>query len=360
MSSEPVVFDASYFDGDSAQRQHVRVRASTDGLEITSGDGAEPARWPITHLRWVDPPHSDQPLRLASAKAGDARLIVDDSTARAWLQRHVPKQSRGMAIIGLTIAAAAVAATLAAFLWFGVPAVSRPLAFWLPADWLTSFGNDLRERLAESDHSIVCTTPAGAAALTALQEAIGGRAAGGLPISVTVVKNPMANAMALPGGQILLLSGLLRHAESAAEVAGVLAHEVGHVAHRHPTQRLIQVVGATALIDLFIGGSGVTETIASAGGVLLFLSYTRDMEHEADTFAHIRLQETGIGERGLKRLFERLNNRRTNPRSGDNNWGAYLSSHPTIGERVAAMSDAPATAKALNETQWQALQQICD
>src|SRR5438067_12903258 len=95
----------------------------------------------------------------------------------------------------------------------------------------------------------------------------------------------LPNAFALPGGRVYVLSGLLAQAQSPDELAGVLAHEFGHVVRRDGLRRLIRDGGTSFLVGLMFGdvtGSGV---VLMAGRIVLSASHTRAAEEEADAFA---------------------------------------------------------------------------
>lgn len=129
---------------------------------------------------------------------------------------------------------------------------------------------------------------------------IGGRlaahaGAGAGEYRFTVLNSPVVNAFALPGGYVYVTRGLLALANSEAELAGVLAHEIGHVAARHMAQRYSQAValtlGAAALGALF--GNSAINQIAQLGGELYLQGFSREQEFEADSLGVAYLGRTG-------------------------------------------------------------------
>ena len=95
----------------------------------------------------------------------------------------------------------------------------------------------------------------------------------------------MENALALPGGRIYLLDGLLQQARSPDELAGILAHELGHVHHRDGMRRLIQTGGTSFLFGLLFGDVTGAGAVIFVGRSMLDASYSRDAERSADAFA---------------------------------------------------------------------------
>ncbi|MBM4385481.1 MAG: M48 family metallopeptidase [Deltaproteobacteria bacterium] len=134
-----------------------------------------------------------------------------------------------------------------------------------------------------------------------------------------------ANAFALPHGAIVVTDELVALAESDDELAAVLAHELGHVHHRHGVRALLQALGIGALAA---GALGDFSGLAAAAPALLQLSYSREFEHEADGFAQRILAEAQLDPRALSRMLARLE-----AASGTGAIPAYLSTHPPAEER---------------------------
>ncbi|MDP1670759.1 MAG: M48 family metalloprotease, partial [Alphaproteobacteria bacterium] len=113
--------------------------------------------------------------------------------------------------------------------------------------------------------------------------AVGGRIVAnseipGVPFHFTVLDSPIVNAFALPGGYVYVTRGLIALANSEAELASVLAHEVGHVAARHTAQRYNRSVGMSlggAILGALIGNQ-IVNNLVQQGGQLYLLSYSRD------------------------------------------------------------------------------------
>ncbi|HEY7475854.1 MAG TPA: M48 family metallopeptidase [Vicinamibacterales bacterium] len=139
-----------------------------------------------------------------------------------------------------------------------------------------------------------------------------------------------ANAMALPSGTIVLTDDIVRLARDDRELLGILAHEAGHVEHRHGLRQLFQSSGLALLIAWYVGDIG--SLAAAAPTALLQAKYSRDFEREADSFAADRLRRNGIAPSCLADILERLERDRHASEQG----GAleYLASHPATAERI--------------------------
>jgi Zn-dependent protease with chaperone function len=145
-----------------------------------------------------------------------------------------------------------------------------------------------------------------------------------------------ANALALPSGIIVMTDELVRLSRHRNELVAVLAHELGHVIHRHALRRLLQD-SATVLIIAAITGdaTSITSLSATVPTVLVGTKYSRDFEREADKFALAYLQENDISPRYFADILLRLEQ----GRSGDRDIPDFLSSHPATRERIKAFQN---------------------
>jgi predicted Zn-dependent protease len=140
------------------------------------------------------------------------------------------------------------------------------------------------------------------------------------------------NAFALPGGIIVVNSGLIAKAESADELAGVLAHEIQHVEHRHTLQQMIHAAGWAAVLAVVLGDvSAITAIVIHQLGNL---HNSRKLEEQADMEGMRALARAGIPIEGMAAMFRRLRSDEAN--IGDDT-PSLLSSHPATAERIAEL-----------------------
>lgn len=156
----------------------------------------------------------------------------------------------------------------------------------------------------------------------------------GLDFQVHVIDADLCNAFCLPGGTIVLYTGLLQRAASAEEVAGVLAHEMAHASLRHGLRQVSQSVGIAAAVNLLIGN---VEGLVVAGAEVFKLatinSYSRGQEADADTEGVRMLHAAGIDPMSLARFFETLERETANLPRGL----TWLSTHPDHAARIGAV-----------------------
>ena len=139
---------------------------------------------------------------------------------------------------------------------------------------------------------------------------------------VTVVKSDVVNAFALPGGYVVVFTGLMKKAESGEEVAGVLSHEFNHVLQRHGLERIVKSLGIMTVAAIVFGNQqGLVGMMKQLGVELFTLKFGREQETEADLTGLQLLQRAKIDPAGMIRFFERLAEK-------DEGRVEWLSTHP--------------------------------
>ncbi len=249
---------------------------------------------------------------------------------------HKPSKLKGL----VWIAAACLFAVLLAG---GV----APLAHAIPWSWEQALSRTLPSQTGESCHPDRAERQALQQLVRRLYPIEPGD--NKFSIQVRIVKSRVVNAYATLGGNIYVDSALLAHARSPEELAGVLAHEIGHVSNRHIMQGFI--------INLFTGaGLQMIFSDSSAKNVTDFflrMTFSRREEAQADAAGLHRLQVAHISNDGFKDFFERMG------KSGLAD--KFLSDHPANQERIDMVNDYDNTdtRPALSAAEWKVLKGYC-
>lgn len=358
--------EASYFDGRTAARRKVTLRLETEGVRIA---GVEPeAFWRYQDIRHATPAADTLPVtfRSAAAAPSGARLVVDDrATADALSARcsdldgragQARRQLRGTALAAVGVVSVALLAVGAIHY---LPRVVAPL---IPVAWEKALGDRVVEDIAalfgqfEKGAGGRCTEAPGRAALDRLVARLTAGARLPYPVTVQVIDVGIVNALATPGGNIVVFREMLTEAESPEEAAGVIAHEMGHVIARHPAQAVARELGVSLIFDMLLGGFG-GGAAGGLGQAMLSSAYSRDAEREADAIGTALLRDAGISTAGFVAFFDRLAKEAGSVEQAM----SFISSHPPSAERAdAARNAGPAGATpAMTAGEWQALRAIC-
>ena len=216
--------------------------------------------------------------------------------------------------------------------FYGIPMLARLVADRVPASVVARVDT---ETLAALDRQVFAPSAlprerqdAIASGFRALKKPYGQSA----PYNLAFRKSDAmgANAMALPGGTIVVTDGLMALARDDREVLAVLAHEAGHVDRRHGMRGLVQDSLISMLLALVIGD--VSALAAAASSSVLEASYSRDLEREADAYAIETLTANRIPLKFLADMLRRLDS--AAGAAGMPGALRYLSTHPATDERI--------------------------
>jgi predicted Zn-dependent protease len=199
-----------------------------------------------------------------------------------------------------------------------------------------------RQAAAQAEHQLPILRDAAAEGyVNAIVQRLAGSAPGPrFSYRARVVEAADINAFALPGGFLYVNRGLISAARSEAELAGVLAHEMAHVAERHGTEQATKAYGAQAGIGLLgqiLAGRdrrlGLGEQIVGSLGVnALFMKFSRDAENEADRVGAAMMARAGYDPLAMASFFDLLQQQRG---SNPNAVAQFFSSHPAPANRSA-------------------------
>lgn len=359
----PAEVYARYSDGNSAGARDATAKLGLDGVEIRLTNPSAQILWPYETLRVREPlrTHAIDALLSSPATPGASLFVPSPEFARA-LRISAPhltakaerlRHAKPWAIGALAIAAFFVVIYAAG--WSPL----RTIASSLPQSWRERLGDQAIASMAEGHN--LCVASNGNAALNKLRDRLIAHAGVAEPFKIEVYDWSLVNAFAVPGGKIVITRGLIEQAESPDEVAGVLAHEMGHGIALHPETGIIRAIGLSAAVELMMGGSG--GALANLGVILTQLGYTRSAEHEADLQALRLLKSAAISPRGLADFFRRIEKKDGDDKESATSFKPFdlLRTHPPTVEReklVREQTDYPAT-PALDATSWSELKLIC-
>ena len=156
-----------------------------------------------------------------------------------------------------------------------------------------------------------------------------------VPFTIKVIDSDEINAFALPGGFFFVNSGLILAADEEAELAGVMAHEIAHVAARHATRQMTRAnLANIASIPLIFVGGGIGYAVRSAAGLAMpvtFLTFSRGFEAEADYLGLQYMYKTGYDPQAFISFFEKIE---AKEKKQPGSLAKAFSTHPQTPDRI--------------------------
>jgi predicted Zn-dependent protease len=212
-------------------------------------------------------------------------------------------------------------------------AMVRSLVNEIPMAWETKLGNSLMET-EEAQLPFVDNSNAVVQLTVLAQPLIRAVPAKDIPFQFHILDDNSPNALALPGGHIIVTTGLLRLADRPDELLGVIAHETAHVTQRHAFRHLIAGKGPVFLLQIFMGGRNrLLEALAYPSEKLVYESFSQEYEREADDVGWNYLVVARINPHGMIDIFRKLGNYES--AKGVFLKGSAFDSHPSLDRRIA-------------------------
>lgn len=341
------MISANYFDGASARMYTVGLTLK-DGIISLAGDNVA-ATYPLSQAHMAEP-FSQAPCVLDFADG--ARCEVGDAGGKAAIAAALGyRKSRVVRLqhhwYGALLALVLLVASVGAIVQWGVPALGERIVVVLPVTVDQRVGDEALRGMRKA--GLFQPTRLSDERLAQVQEifnAIRPKDAR-IPLTLRLVAMNSAppNAFALPNGTVLLTDQMILHIlneeselddEMKAAIAGILAHEIGHVEGRHSMRAIVRssmlAVGSAALFGDF------STVVAGAPVLIMNMDYSRQMETAADQYAITLMNQARLSTAPLADLFDSLERMATGeeklPRWMRPEF-SYLSSHPTNEERTA-------------------------
>lgn len=350
------ILQAAYFDGKSSRRHAVTVILSGERMKIVGREVSEA----LDARRVRRSPRVAGTPRWLYLPGGGACVTADHDAVERMMRASPHERALHRWESRPAFAAAAIALAVGA-LWLlvdrALPAAAEAIAARIPVQAEAALGH---EALAGMDRYFMKPSTLPPARQQALRGKLGAMTADAgvsIPYRVEFRASPVigANAFALPSGIIVMTDELVKLARNDQEVLAVLAHEVGHLHHRHVMRRLLES-SATALVIAGVTGdiASTTSLAAAAPTLLLHSKYSRDNEREADRYAVELMRKAGLEPRHFGSILARME--RGRPRRGG--LPSFLSSHPATEEREALARAGSAEPQAGDDDEEQSHAQV--
>jgi len=357
----------SYYDGRSLVPQNISITVEPTGLTLYLASGSTQF-WAYSELQQTQGRYAGEEVRLERGTGIRETVVIPNANILLAIHhlggkdvRHFHHPGTRRKRVYWTIAAALAAAPMVygIFTW-GIPMLTGPITAAIPISWETQLGQFVQQEFTDKEH--VCENSALADTMESMiAKLISPIKDRPYKFQVTVVDSPMVNAMAAPGGYLILFRGLLQDTDTPEELAGVLAHEIQHVMLRHSMHLIVQHVSMAFVIAALSGdASGMLSYGLQAAQTLQTLSYSREAENQADEQGLALLQQAGINPEGMMSFFEKLSHKHE-----DTSPFRYFSTHPPTAERRHHLEDLASGQSTQYQEfsfgqDWETLRDLCD
>lgn len=356
-----------YFDGQSANRRQAKIYLEAGHLRVDLDDGVV-LNWLYGEIRQTQGAYVGEQVRLEYGPEPAQVLLIDDSSFLTSFHQALPNRASGfhnpatrLRRVQLTIAAgcASVALLLGTYFW-GVPTFAMIAAPWVPVSWEEKLGDSMIDQVAPAE--LRCTDGPRLAKIEELVKSmLATQGETKYRFKIHVVNQPIFNALAAPGGHIVIFRGLLDRTENAEELAGVLAHELQHILKRHVTRSLLEYASTSFLVAAVIGDvSGIVSFGVEAAQMLAQMRFSRQHESEADEAGLQMLLASRIDPAGMIAFFEAVRKEEGQASSAF----TFFASHPQTEVRIARLKSLVASAtvssqKLLPDYSWEDIKKVC-
>jgi predicted Zn-dependent protease len=355
---------AHYYPSLNEAPVEVQVRLTESGFEFTPPGSLRPERWAYEHLEQTLGRRLGEPVRLDYREGKQVRALVFagqqvlEEVARRnprAAQRYKSDPANTRAVAAFVALPVSLILFAILFFIFGVPLVTQFAARYIPVSWEEKLGEVSSGQLTLGRQTCE-DSPLERAVEEMVRKLQKGVGKSPYTYRVKVVRDPLVNAFAAPGGYVVVFSGLAEKTSRPEELAAVLAHELQHVEQRHTTQGVVRAIGIGALVTLILGDS-------SAGSIareLTQLSFSRGDEESADRGGWDTMVRAGVDPRGMVDMFRILQREAPDMPKALN----YLSTHPNVADRIESAERRAATyrgnpAAILGESNWAAVKSSC-
>jgi len=349
----------AYYNGSSAIPTNVHISMYGDALSIVDLESEEPKEiyFPYTECRYVKleeqafvylQPSYTSYLVLPVQHPQYLELLSKISSKQtSWFQKLYKKNGAAL-FLAFLIAAAAM-------LFIGYKTVPPLLVRFIPVREEIKWGNQFYESIL-SDKEIDSSATELVKKITEHYSM-----SNQYPIKIAVVEDTTVNAFAMPGGHIVIYSGIISTMKHPDELFALLGHEATHVNQRHSLQMMLTNLTSSYLLSILTSDfNGLGSTLIGNAELLRELGYSRNLEAEADWKGQEIMIQNKVNPAGMTQLMEALQA----AYSDNGNW-SFLRSHPVTKDRISeskkfsqqhvgSFNSLPAE----QQTAWEALKKL--
>jgi beta-barrel assembly-enhancing protease len=295
-------------------------------------------------IYFTDPAQPDLSVYTYDTRVLGLRTLLDASQTRVQL-KGIRSQGEAKRNIKITVGFLVGCIVIAVIATASVSLMVRVLVSRIPPKFEQDLGDKFFAEL-QQEETFIQDTKLQAKLDLAITPLLSSLPTNQIQFRFHIVEMPIANAFALPGGHVVVTTGLLKLVDRPEELAGAVAHEIAHVTQKHMFRQVISAMGPALLFQLFLGNQGGLVGALGAGSqILMTQSFSQEYELEADAVGWNYLVAAHIDPRGLTDMLRKLKAEEDKDRLSDMEIAAFRS-HPTTQKRILRL-----------EAKWKKLKQ---
>lgn len=344
MNIQPTTYSGILIDSNNGnQRESGEINVNTHGITFTCE--SQKVEFPfhlleITHggnnrelIFFAHPNKAGLTFYTTQKAILNEPVFHEDPELKA--QITIVKSSRRKIVIGTSVAFGIVIAIIVS-LFLLKDTFVEALAHKAPKEWEAKIGDKLFESL-KYQYEFIHNDSLEQEFLVAAKPLIDQVRKEGTKVEFYFIKDATINAFALPGGKVVIQTGLIDHAKSWEEVLGVVGHELAHVTRRHHLRGVINNLGLYVIVSSLIGDvNSAAGAVINTGGDLASLSNDRAFETEADETGMNYLIASHIDPKGMISFFKTL---KKESGSKMDDYTSFMSTHPATSERIQHLNE---------------------
>lgn len=319
------------------QSEHGNFELPLDGLQIEAGGASDRL------IFFKHPDHPQAVMHTADRRVLEHPFLMQNA-GLVRQRARVKRKRRVLRMVTFGVLGGLVLGLV--MLYVCRDPIVKTAARSIPVDWEIQMGDTLFEQMMLSER-LVLDKEISAQLAMITEPLVTGISDKRYPLKFHIVENATMNAFAMPGGNVVLHSGLLLAAKTPEEVAGVLAHEIAHVQQRHGIRGILSSTGLFLVAQTLLGDvTGLVAVLTDNGSFLLSRQFSRDFEREADDYGWEYLLEADIQPDGMIRFFQHLQEeerrmheklKQVTPVDIGDGALQFASTHPATQERIDAL-----------------------
>lgn len=366
--TDSIEFNGIYHDGRTPSDRKVSVKLLDKNLELLLLESGKKIIWDYSRISSSGLLAPGRPAHIGNADTPDERLFIKEKLFADALLLKCPRLSihrRNRIVFAIAGLVTAVSIVVTTYIFVEDVSPTQLIVRMMPDQVRSRLGDTIVNQIINDRR--LCTNEKGANAFKILVDRLTTHNDIQTKFEIYVAKLGVVNAFATPGSRIIISDKLIKFVKSPEELAGILAHEMGHGIAMHPETGIVRAAGFSLGLQLLLGGS--TGNIGDAGLLLLQLKYTRTAEQEADNLALEILKKSHIDSRKFSNFFSRIVEYYSSEKKQTNQQDSSLfdearllfRTHPPTERRADMFARAPTWPHLpiLTATEWVALKNIC-